>query len=45
MFKKKLKIISFRQKNEEELSTEVIAETMKNTLYNRVIGKLADETD
>lgn len=28
---------------EEELSTHVIAETMKNTLYNKVIGKIEDE--
>jgi hypothetical protein len=28
---------------DEELCTEVIAETMKNTLYNKVVGQIESE--
>jgi hypothetical protein len=30
---------------DEELEPEIIEETMKNTLYNKCIGKLEDEAD
>lgn len=30
-------------KEEEELCAEVIAETMKNTLYNKVVGQIENE--
>jgi len=28
---------------EDELSPETIAETMKNTLYNKIVGKIEDD--
>lgn len=31
------------KKEDEELCTEVIAETMKNTLYNKVVGQIEKE--
>lgn len=30
---------------EEELSTEVIAQTMKNTLFNKIVGKIDEEEE
>jgi len=36
-------IRNFKSTEEEELSPETIAETMKNTLYNKVVGKFADD--
>lgn len=34
---------SLQQDDQEELSSETIAETMKNTLYNKVMGKFHEE--
>ena len=38
------KIKAFKpEKEEEELCSQIIAETMKNTLYNKVVGGFAVE--
>lgn len=36
-------IKNIKSVEEEELSPETIAETMKNTLYNKVVGKIAED--
>jgi len=36
-------IINIKKVEPEELSPETIAETMKNTLYNKVVGKISEE--
>lgn len=36
-------IINIKAVEAEELSPETIAETMKNTLYNKVVGKISEE--
>ena len=32
-----------RDEDDEELCNQVIAETMKNTLYNKVVGSFGDD--
>jgi hypothetical protein len=34
-----------QKKNDDELEPEIIEETMKNTLYNKCLGKIEDDSD
>jgi len=34
-----------QKKNDDELEPEIIEETMKNTLYNKCLGKLEDDSE
>ena len=39
------KELQMKMNIDEELAPEVIEETMKNTLYNKIIGKREEEND
>jgi hypothetical protein len=34
-----------QKKTDDELEPEIIEETMKNTLYNKCLGKIEDDSD